>query len=316
MTFATQSHWGVSIALYLFLGGMGAAGLAIAVLTDLHRPGGHRSLALWGVLGGIAALLVGSLLLFVHLLDPAAVYHVLNPMAVVNKPDSWIAWGTQFIVWTVVFGLLYIVPHLTESPLWRSLTGLGPLVKCEGAAKMAAWCRKTDRFLGWVAAIMAFGTAVYTGFLLQSFPAVALWHNPGTPVLFTISAFSTGLAFLLLGQHFVIRDESDTRIRHLFERWDAILIGVELLVLAAFSTFTMGGSRSGTHSWALLWGDWVWVIGFLVLGLIVPLALEIRGNVRPWRSPVPVAAASILVLVGGYLLRHYFLAAGVYVYPW
>jgi formate-dependent nitrite reductase membrane component NrfD len=29
-----------------------------------------------------------------------------------------------------------------------------------------------------------------------------------------------------------------------------------------------------------------------------------------------VMLAAVLVLFGGYLLRHYFLAAGVYAYPW
>jgi polysulfide reductase chain C len=29
-----------------------------------------------------------------------------------------------------------------------------------------------------------------------------------------------------------------------------------------------------------------------------------------------VVLSSMLVLMGGYLLRHYFLSAGVYAYPW
>ena len=36
---------------------------------------------------------------------------------------------------------------------------------------------------------------------------------------------------------------------------------------------------------------------------------------RGWRAGAPVVLSSVFVLMGGYLLRHYFLIAGVYAYP-
>jgi formate-dependent nitrite reductase membrane component NrfD len=57
------------------------------------------------------------------------------------------------------------------------------------------------------------GTVFYTGLLLQSFPAVALWHNPGVPLLFIVSAFSTAMAFLLLVLYLAVKREEDHGLR-------------------------------------------------------------------------------------------------------
>jgi len=37
---------------------------------------------------------------------------------------------------------------------------------------------------------------------------------------------------------------------------------------------------------------------------------------KGWATRLPIVTASVLVLAGGYLLRHYFMYAGVYAYPW
>ena len=61
-------------------------------------------------------------------------------------------------------------------------------------AKLCGIITSFRRVVGWLAVVNGVGVAVYTGLLLQSFPAVALWNNPGVPLLFTVSAFSTALA--------------------------------------------------------------------------------------------------------------------------
>ncbi len=77
------------------------------------------------------------------------------------------------------------------------------------------------------------------------------------------------------------------------------------------------GQRSRRCTTArLLWNDLGWLIGFIGFGLIVPFFLELRGVLKGWASHLPIITASVLVLIGGYLLRHYFMYAGVYAYPW
>jgi formate-dependent nitrite reductase membrane component NrfD len=76
------------------------------------------------------------------------------------------------------------------------------------------------------------------------------------------------------------------------------------------------GNESAFRSAQLLWQDMGWLIGFIGLGLIVPFLLELKGVIKGWTGRLPIVTASLLVLVGGYLLRHYFMYAGVYAHPW
>lgn len=315
MSYTTQNIWTWWIAVYLFFGGLGAATLTITFLTDMYcRP--HRKLVLWGAISGVVLLAASSAVLFGHLLHHVAVIYVLNPLVLFKKPDAWIAWGTQFILWMMVWGTLYALPYMRETPSFLRLPVAGKLIGSRGAEWLVGCCMKHRRVVGWLAAINGIGTAVYTGLLIQSFPAVALWHNPGVPLLFTVSAFSTAFAYLLLLLHTFITDENDDDLRHRYERFDLVLIATELVILFSFFNYTLSGSESGYRSAKLLWGDMGWLVGFIGFGLIVPFLLELKGAIKGWHGRLPTVAAALLVLMGGYLLRHYFLYAGVYAHPW
>ena len=315
MTYATQDIWTWWLAIYLYFGGLGAATLAVTFLTDMYlKP--HRDLVLWGAWSGIVLLALGSALLFWHLLDHLAAIHVLTPLAIFYKPDAWIAWGTQFITWMMVWGVLYALPYMHISPFFQTLPVVSKILDWPIVGKLTELCIRFRKLIGWLAVVNGVGVAVYTGLLLQSFPAVALWANPGVPLLFTVSAFSTAMAFLLLLMYTLIRDGADDYIRELYERIDLVLISSELVILFSFFFYLQRGSESAVRSWALLWNDFGWLIGFIGFGLVVPFFLELKGVLKGWASRVPIVTASVLVLMGGYLLRHYFMYAGVYAYPW
>ncbi len=315
VNFYTQDVWTWWIAIYLYFGGLGAATLAVTFLTDMYmKP--HRDLVLWGAFSGVVLLALGSLMLFSHLLDHRAVLHVLNPMVLINKPDAWIAWGTQFIIWMMFWGVLYALPYMYLSSFFDKVPVVNWLLERPLVNKIAQLSSKYRKMVGWLATVNGVGVAVYTGLLLQSFPAVALWHNPGVPLLFTVSAFSTAMAFLLLLMYLVIKQPDDQRIRHFYERVDLILISAELVILFSFFHYMQAGNESAMHSAKMLWSDMGWLIGFIGFGLIVPFFLELRGVLKGWSSHLPIVTASVLVLIGGYLLRHYFMYSGVYAYPW
>ena len=315
MTYATQHIWTWWIAAYLFFGGMGAATLSVSFLTDMFcRP--HPKLVTWGALSGVIMLLISSAVLFAHLLHHVAVIYVLNPLVLFQQPTAWIAWGTQFILWMMVWGIVYALPYMREMPAFAKIPLLGRFVQSKLGATISNLSTRYHRVIGWLATINGIGTAVYTGLLLQSFPAVALWHNPGVPLLFTVSAFSTAFAYLLLLLHTAIRDENDDDLRTRFERFDAILIAAELVILFSFFNYTLSGSESGYRSAQLLWGNMGWLVGFIGFGLLVPFVLELRNLLRGTVGHFSTIASAALVLMGGYLLRHYFMYAGVYAFPW
>lgn len=315
MTYATQDLWTWWLAVYLYFGGLGAATLAVTFLTDMYlKP--HRNLVLWGAGVGVVLLALGSALLFLHLLHHVAAIHVMNPLVLFYKPDAWIAWGTQFIVWMMVWGVLYALPYARVTPFFMDMPVVGKVLAWSPVTKIADLVARFRKLIGWLAVVDGVGVAVYTGLLLQSFPAVALWANPGVPLLFTVSAFSTAMAFLLLIMYTVIRDHADEHIRVLYERIDLVLISTELVILFSFFFYLKRGSESAIRSWELLFTDLGWLIGFIGFGLVVPFFIELKGVVKGWTSHAPIIAASVLVLAGGYMLRHYFMYAGVYAYPW
>ncbi len=193
--FYTQEVWTWWFAVYLYLGGLGAAVLSVTFLTDMFiKP--HRDLVLWGVWSGVVMLSLGSSMLFLHLLDHLAVIHVLNPMVLINQPNAWIAWGTQFIVWMMVWGVLYALPYMQESEFFGRIPVVKNILTWGLVRKIGAACSKYKLLLGWLASINGIGTVIYTGLLLQSFPAVAcgitrgsfavqrigLLHRPGVSV--------------------------------------------------------------------------------------------------------------------------------------
>jgi formate-dependent nitrite reductase membrane component NrfD len=313
MYYSTQEIWTWWIAVYLFLGGLGGAAVAVSILTNMYFKT-HKQLVLWGNISALIMLSVGSLMLLIHLLDHIAVIHVLNPMVIINQPNAWISWGTQFIVWMMVWSFIYTFPFMLETPFWREMPLIGMILGWFGwVGKLSL---KFHKIIGWLAIINGAGTVVYTGLLLQSFPGVALWHNPGVPLLFSVSAFSTAIAFLLLVLYLAVKQDDDHSLRLFYERTDVILIGVELLIIFMFFQYTTHGQEAARASAQLLWNDQVWVIGFIGFGLLVPFLIELKGFFKGWNNPMPVVLAAVLVLGGGYLLRHYFMAAGVYERPY
>ncbi len=315
MSYDTQTWWTWWIAVYLYFGGLGAATLVVTFLTDMYwKP--YRQLVVWGTISGVVMLGAGSALLFEHLLDHIAVIHVLNPLVIFSKPDAWIAWGTQFITWMMIWGVLYALPAVMDATTAHRIPLLKRVLQWSLVKGLTAFSRRFTKTIGWLATINGVGVAVYTGLLLQSFPAVALWHNPAVPLLFTVSAFSTALAFVLVYLNLFNRQEADHDLRQFYERIDLILIATELVILFAFFQYMLAGSESAMHSAKLLWTDLGWLIGFIGFGLLVPFFLELKGVIRGWNSRWPIVFASVLVLMGGYLLRHYFMYTGVYAHPW
>jgi formate-dependent nitrite reductase membrane component NrfD len=314
MFYSTQSVWTWWIAIYLFLGGLGAAVVVVSCLTNMYHKT-HKQMVTWGILSAFVMLGVGSLLLFLHLLDHWAVIHVLNPLGLLKKPDAWIMWGTQFIIWMMVFSMLYAWPYILETPSITKLPVIGTVLGWFGWVGQLSL--KFHGFIGWIAIINGVGTIFYTGLLLQSFPAVALWHNPGVALLFIVSALSTAMAFLLLVLNLAVSEEErDHPLQKFYERTDVILIGVELMIIFVFFQFTTYGVESARHTAEILWNDKVWIIGFIGFGLIVPFLLELKGVLKGWSSAAPTLLAAVLVLSGGYLLRHYFMYAGAYERPY
>jgi polysulfide reductase chain C len=284
--------WGPLIAWYLFLAGVGAGayliGIAATYLGERYQP-----LVKPGIFLGAPLVAIGSGLLLLDLGNPLRFY-----LGFLRPQSSMISVGIVIITVFILLGLVHIAALMFKQ------------VKL--SANALDW-------LGGINAVFALGTAVYTGLLLGVVKAVPFWNTPILPMLFLVSALSTGVGavLLVLGVRRWIapaaKEEAEQVMasEHLLSRMDIPLIVVELLVLF-FLLFLMGGGPSLAAESAryLVAGGFAvafWV-GLVLVGLIVPVVLE-AWALRSKGVSVG-AVAGLCLLIGGVTLRYAVLSAG------
>jgi polysulfide reductase chain C len=294
-----QLSWGWYIAWYLFLAGTGAgaylAGAIADYLGDKYRLASKIAVAL-----GAPLVVIGTIFLVLDLGRPERF------MLVFSSPTSMITIGSAIISVFMILGLIHL-------GFW-----IWPFKLLEN--KPAA--RKT---LGLLGAIFAVGTAVYTGILLGVVNAIPFWNNSILPMLFLVSATSTGIGAVVAGLAVYHTRRTGEEQKNILDsikmlgKWDVGLIALELIVL--FFYLAVASTMSPTASEAvqlltygslapLFWG------GLIAAGLLIPLAIEASSIIKEKglaaASLVLSAAISgILVLVGGLVLRYSVLSAGI-----
>jgi formate-dependent nitrite reductase membrane component NrfD len=304
MTFVHQEVWHWQIATYLFLGGLGGATFAISAIIHLFE-GCDRKMLSVAIMSSIAFLVIGTVFLLADMLQPMkAIYALTNPR-------SWIFWGVVFINFYFLSAIVYVIPLLET---WPKLL---PLIM-KIPAPLLGLLERFNKLAALTGSAAGFLVAIYTGLLISAAPAISFWNTPALPLLFVISGFSTGAAYLLLLSTFS-KNESKWKITAKLEELDAILIVTELIILGAYFNFALFLPTGARESANFLFHSPVFIGGFFISGLIVPLAIETYGIFfadHSKKSESLLLAASSLVLIGGYLLRFYVLKAGVFQYPW
>jgi protein NrfD len=288
--------WGWEIPVYLFLGGM-AAGVMILSALLAGRPGPRSRAA--RLLPFATAILVslGMGALFLDLSNRAHVFRFYLALRW-TSPMSWGAW-ILLVVYpvSILAGLAGLEPAEADA-VARRAGPLGGLVRAAHGLALARagairrWSVGTGAALG-----------VYTGILLSTLGARALWGSALLGPLFLVSGVSTGAALMMLLR---VSDEE----RRTLARWDLWAIGAEAVVLALFLVGLATGDATSRGAADLLVGGpytspfWALVV---IAGLAVPAALELLEARLHLRFTV---AAPALVLAGGLALRVIMVAAG------
>jgi formate-dependent nitrite reductase membrane component NrfD len=277
-----QTNWNWCIAAYLFLAGVGAGGYATGVLATFL---GWQEIATTGVSLGFPLLLLGTLFLIADLgVKHRALRVFLNP------GTSWIARGSLIIS---VFMILSFV-HLVL--LWSGQQFDSAQLK----------------LIGGVNAVFSVLVMVYTGVLLGASRAIAFWNTAMLPLLFLLSASSTGLlATLLLSPS---REGLEPAYRFL-ARADLFLLVLESLVVVFYLQASHRTDESRASVQLLLKGrlsSMFW-FGLVTLGLAIPLAIELVEllSAEGQTGTALLRVAAVAGLAGGLFLRRLILAAGV-----
>ncbi|MDR0515385.1 MAG: polysulfide reductase NrfD [Coriobacteriaceae bacterium] len=283
-----KHYWTWPIAIYLFLGGLGGGILSFALVFDILVPGSGEIFAM-PVFIALVCLGLGCFFLVFELGQPTVFLRVFLTATAIIK------WGAILLSVALIFGFVYWVSCLP----WDFVAFLIPL---------RGICLALAGICG--ALVM-----VYTGVLLASLKAHAFWSTPALPVLFTVSALSTGSALcaLALGMWpfdpatfnnaagLIVSLHEKELIYEALHLIDMVLIGVELLVLLMYVLLLRGSGNAVARAVATRWvsgkvAPAFWG-GMVIAGLLLPLALYSGGG------EAAAAVAPVLVLAGGCLLR-------------
>lgn len=287
-----KPHWKWLIISYFFLGGIAGGSYAIASIAELvGGPGGQR-VTRAGRFLSLAALLPCPLLLILDLGRPERFLNMLRVLKL-RSPMSVGTWGVT------LFGGFCALSALGEA------ARAGLLGQDTAAARLGR--HLPSRLIGTLGTLPAFFVSGYTGVLLAA-TAVPLWTRSHLLLgpLFLASALSSATAAIALALAAARGTPRETLTR--LERLDVVTLLCELGLLLAMRA-RLGRTLARPLERGRL--GLLHRLGVIGVGLLAPLALQTRGLLRgtpPTRAEA--AAASLCVLVGGYLLRYVMVLAG------
>ena len=306
----SEHYWGWLVAIYLFMGGMGAGAFIIAAVIELT---GERykheycptTLVGAGVSGPLIA--IGTVLL---IFDLGA--GLREPWRILNMFTNWssvMTWGiwilSFFIPIAFVYGILEVMQVHPGILAWlrRWLRFLPETLPYRGIKRIV--CS--------IGILLALGTALYTGVLLSVVQAVPLWATPILPILFLVSAVSTGMGLSLDLSAALVVPETP----HRFKRLPLIhiaLIGLEIVLLVLFFYTALGqGGEAAESANLILTGAgslifWIVVAG---LGLVFPLVVNIYALARGSHGYVVGILAGAAIVLAGLFVRYLIVAAAI-----
>lgn len=288
--------WGGMIAIYLFLAGIAAGAFLTASLTDLFSKKQYPKVIQSGAYIALVTIIIGLGLLVVDLGRPLSFWKLLLNVNLGSVMSIGVFIVSGFTGLSFVYGCLVWLTAAEQKKI--QITSANTEVAATSVTQGIQAFRKPVAALG---VLFSVATATYTGFLLSAVTTNNFWHTPFLgieaipflPILFLVSAVSTGLAATLIG---VLHCGDLTA----YKKVDIVLIILEIILISIL--YLSVKPIFFTGSMATLF--WFGVVG---LGLIVPLILSIYGVTKHKNLVVPVCG---LVVIGGLCLRYFIVYTG------
>lgn len=278
------------VTIYLFLGGAGAALVAVLASCDL-AAGRRRSASSpdcgWagqvtssflgrGFAVAFVVLALGAFCLLLDLERPERFSLVLA-----YPTPTLLSFGSYGLSGTLVLAAVLCLLHLmAPGKLSRSI-----MVALDVAA------------VG-----MGAATVTYTGLFFSGIDFVALWDNVGLPFLFVASSTSVGLA-VALGLALMGSEGRITALCRALSRADMVAVILEVAALAVYvGVAVMQGRASELVAVVAGPACSLVFVGIIGLGLLAPLAIEVLSF--RMRSAAVAALVVPCVVIGGFALRY------------
>ena len=302
-------HWPLLIEIYFFLVGLAGGAFMAAGVADLFGSKKDRVVTRVGTYLALLAMLPAPLFLIIDLGVPSRFLHML----MVPKADTTIGMSA------ITFGPFHIKPYSPMNLGAWALLGFGAcafivamtlyLEDKSGARNLGA----IRGVFGAIGILLALFVAGYPGQLLAA-TAQPFWTS-ARPLgaLFLAVGASTGIAAiaLILSLRGPEVSASLAKVRRAY----TIAVVIQAVALAAvFMAVASGPAWSAARAGMLTSGSYslVFWIGAVLIGLLVPLLLEVRdGFFQGYRrGRGMVGLASLLILVGGFLTKYVIFAVG------
>lgn len=273
--YTPQKDWieghGIMIAFAFFLGGISGGLYLASVFFD----------SLLGMFVAWVAAGVMGLVDMAHLSKPMRFWRMM-----LKPKTSWIARGFIFIILFLGSGAIQLILSF-----WFSGTGAETVFKV-------------------LAGIMAFGVAIYSGFVVGYVGAIKIWNSATIPILFVVAGVTGGMAVLLIVN---LGETTDTLIT---------TSRVTLIMLVAYAFFmavylwatTYNGITAKYSIMRVLRGNIapIFWLGVVLIGIIVPIAILAPLSLSQQASTAAFVIAAVFVIIGGVALRYVILKAGIY----
>jgi protein NrfD len=267
-----------AIVTYFFLGGLSAGAFFFSVAAK-HWKKDFEPMAKTAALVAPITVAAGMILLLVHLGQPLRAWRLpLN-----FQPTSALSWG----FWFLSIYLILSVIHAWF--LFRD-----EITRAKG--------------VGYAGLPFAFLVSVYSAVLLHQAPGKVMWHHTAVlPWLFLTGGVISGISFVMLISAAKV-EASQIKTLGKFLAW---LVVLEVAMIAGeIIVFINGGSEEVTAAMFLLANGKVYTLLFwlveVFLGAAVPLVILFVGKF----PKVTRYAASILLLVGIYMMRYIVVVGG------
>lgn len=308
-------EWGFLIVNYLFLGGLSAGLFFVsAVATFLYRidkPSPYTRIARLGAWLAPWPVMLGCLLLIFDLGHWYRFYKLFLHLRIVSPMSI----GSWLLVLFNLIALLNCYAWLTEVQRNAIFAKVS-----RGLAFVQKFNYDIDHWRRRIAAVglpISVGVGIYTGVLLGAVQSRPFWNTNLVAQLFLFSALSTGCAALMLG--LAGKEQPEQEVRLLYGL-DICFLTLEFFIVLPYLIHGELSVQAVQESLRLILGGpftvlfWVFFLG---LGLVVPLIVEVSELIpvivsnREFHYSRPVAAAAaVLILGGGFLLRYIFVFAG------
>lgn len=303
-------YWPWPIAVYLFLAGLSAGSIMVALLVKWNKHEDNTN-SIWdamvkaGAIVGPITITVGLLLLIVDLGKPLSFYWLLLKYNFVSVMTIGVL---ALCVYTPVAFLFAMIIFEKEIQNSKTLSILSPITKfIRSFAHLA-------KYVEYLMFFLALCVAMYTGFLLSAIQKLPLWNTPILPLLFLVSGFSSGIAAnILVGMAFFKGSLNKDSIKYLLVMdLRAILFEIPVLLMLFLGLHFTGGNaavagvQALTHpTYALLF--WIGVAG---VGIASPILIAATALKNHAYKPGFIVLNCTLILTGVVVLRFFIVYAG------